>query len=184
MRNTKHLIFSALFCALLAVSSFFSFPLPPFPGDVSLQTMIIYIMIIILPSSYSFISASLYVVLGLTGLPIFSQGGGLAYVLHPTFGYALGFAAAAFIGAYLFNSTKLQKKQFLCRYILSVSIALLVIFSIGVVYMHLILNLYLNKQQAVPYSLLYGFVIFIPVELLKITAAYPVCILIKKMYNR
>lgn len=34
---------------------------------------------------------------GLAGLPIFAQGGGLSYLLQPSFGYLIGFAAGAFV---------------------------------------------------------------------------------------
>ena len=38
-----------------------------------------------------------YIVLGLTGLPIFTNGGGPAYVLQPTFGYLAAFVPAAIV---------------------------------------------------------------------------------------
>ena len=36
-----------------------------------------------------------YIVLGLVGLPIFTQGGGPGYIFQPSFGYIIGFAVAA-----------------------------------------------------------------------------------------
>ncbi|MGB2924716.1 MAG: biotin transporter BioY [Limnothrix sp.] len=42
-----------------------------------------------------------YIFIGLFWLPVFSQGGKLAYVLEPTFGYILGFIPAAGICGWL-----------------------------------------------------------------------------------
>jgi biotin transport system substrate-specific component len=42
-----------------------------------------------------------YLVLGLSGCQVFSQGGGLNYWHEPTFGYLLGFIPAAWICGYL-----------------------------------------------------------------------------------
>ena len=45
------------------------------------------------------LSLALYLVLGLAGVPIFTKGGGIGYVLQPTFGYLIGFASGAVIAA-------------------------------------------------------------------------------------
>jgi biotin transport system substrate-specific component len=42
-----------------------------------------------------------YLVIGLAWLPVFSQGGGLGYLKHPTFGYLLGFIPGAWVCGYL-----------------------------------------------------------------------------------
>lgn len=39
----------------------------------------------------------LYLLMGLLGLPVFSGGGGLSYVLMPSFGFLLGFPISAFV---------------------------------------------------------------------------------------
>lgn len=43
------------------------------------------------------LAVCVYLALGLAGLPIFAQGGGLSYLLQPSFGYLIGFAAGAFV---------------------------------------------------------------------------------------
>lgn len=42
-----------------------------------------------------------YLILGLTFLPIFAQGGGISYFKQPQFGYLLGFVPGAWICGYL-----------------------------------------------------------------------------------
>jgi len=47
------------------------------------------------------ISQIAYLLLGLTWLNIFSQGGGIGYVVHPSFGYLLGFIPGAWVCGWL-----------------------------------------------------------------------------------
>jgi biotin transport system substrate-specific component len=42
-----------------------------------------------------------YLVLGLTSLPVFTQGGGIGYLKEPTFGYLLGFVPGAWLCGWL-----------------------------------------------------------------------------------
>jgi len=62
------------------------------------------------------ISQIAYLVIGLTFLPVFAQGGGIEYIRHPNFGYLLGFIPAAWIcGLLAFQSSpKLESLGFSC----------------------------------------------------------------------
>ena len=42
-----------------------------------------------------------YLFLGLIGIPWFSRGGGMSYILSPTFGYVIGFILSAFVAGAL-----------------------------------------------------------------------------------
>lgn len=42
-----------------------------------------------------------YLILGLTWLPVFSQGGGIGYIQQPQFGYLLGFVPGAWVCGFL-----------------------------------------------------------------------------------
>ena len=57
-----------------------------------------------------------YLVLGLTWFPVFSQGGGLAYLKEPSFGYLLGFIAGAWVCGFLAfkTSPRLESLAFSC----------------------------------------------------------------------
>lgn len=72
-----------------------------------------------------------YLTLGLVGLPVFSQGGGLHYVSAPSFGYLLGFIPGAWICGYLAfkTSPRLETLAFsgLC--------GLFVIHFVGILYL-------------------------------------------------
>ena len=57
-----------------------------------------------------------YLILGLTWLPVFAQGGGIAYIKQPHFGYLLGFIPGAWICGFLaFKAPpKLESLAFSC----------------------------------------------------------------------
>lgn len=56
----------------------------------TLQTMTLHYLLFI-HGARAWRYVATYVLLGLAGLPIFAYGGGLAYVLSPTFGCLIGF---------------------------------------------------------------------------------------------
>jgi biotin transport system substrate-specific component len=79
----------------------------------------------------SAISQVAYLLLGLTWMNVFAQGGGVDYVQQPTFGYLLGFIPGAWIcGALAFRgSTRLEALAFSCL------AGLLTIHAVGLSYL-------------------------------------------------
>ena len=63
---------------------------------VTLQTLAVLLSGALLGSKKGALSQLSYLFLGLAGLPLFARGGGIGYILSPTFGYLLGFVLAAF----------------------------------------------------------------------------------------
>ena len=57
-----------------------------------------------------------YLVLGLTWLPVFTQGGGISYIKEPSFGYLLGFVPGAWLCGFVAFRTplKLESLAFSC----------------------------------------------------------------------
>ena len=94
-QKTTSLLLCAVFTALLVVSAFIRIPTPLVP--ITLQSGMVLICGILLGPKYGSISVLLYVCLGLCGVPVFAMGGGLGYVLQPTFGYVMGFILGAYI---------------------------------------------------------------------------------------
>ncbi|NJK30153.1 MAG: biotin transporter BioY [Acaryochloris sp. SU_5_25] len=72
-----------------------------------------------------------YLVLGLSGMQVFSQGGGLSYLKEPTFGYLLGFLPGAWICGYL----AFRKQRRIEVLLLSCLCGLLAIHLMGVIYL-------------------------------------------------
>lgn len=94
-RRTQYLLLAALFTALTAICARISVPLPGTGMVFSAQVCVVLCSGLLLGSRYGTLAQALYLLIGLAGLPVFAMGGGLAYILHPTFGYLLGFPAAA-----------------------------------------------------------------------------------------
>ena len=136
----KDLVMMSISLAMIIICSKISIPIGPIP--LTLQTFSVFIVALILGSFKSFIVFSLYIILGLLGLPVFSSGGGFQYIYMPSFGFIIGFLFSSIVVGFASKSNK-----FYLKYILSI-IGLLIINLCGVVYMYLILNLYkgLNKD--------------------------------------
>ena len=66
------------------------------PVPITGQTFVVLLSGILLGSMRGALSQVSYLLLGLTGLPLFARGGGLQYLLSPTLGYIIGFVFAAF----------------------------------------------------------------------------------------
>lgn len=136
--SARDFVLCALFAALIAVGAFLRVPLPLVP--FTMQLPFVCLAGLLLGSRRGALSAFLYVFIGLAGLPVFTQGGGLAYVLQPTFGYLLGFiAAAALTGAIANRGIPSNSRLFLA------SVAgILVTYAAGIAYYVVLAKTVLN----------------------------------------
>ncbi len=92
---------TALFVALMIAGVYIRIPIPVMP--LTFQTVFAVLAGLLLGSKKGMIAMIVYAVLGLIGLPVFSDGGGFYYVIKPSFGYIIGFiltAGVAGIGYY------------------------------------------------------------------------------------
>ena len=85
----------ALFAALTAVGAFIRIPLGY--SSITLQTFFTAMAGCVLGPWYGALSQLVYVALGLVGLPIFTQGGGIGYLMQPTCGFLIGLIPAAWV---------------------------------------------------------------------------------------
>lgn len=146
----------AIFVALMVVSAFIRIPFPLVP--LTFQTVVAVLAGLLLGPVYGTAAVGVYIFMGLLGLPVFTNGGGFAYVVQPTFGYILGFAAAAFVAGALCGRGKAA--QITLRGALLASVAgFLVNYIVGVPYFLLIWHFYMHNggvwQAAVTYNLIY-----------------------------
>lgn len=93
--KVKELVLFSLFTALTAIGAFIRVPVPLCP--FTLQLLFTTLSGLILGSRKGAASVAVYVALGLSGVPVFTQGGGPGYIFQPTFGYLLGFIAGAWL---------------------------------------------------------------------------------------
>lgn len=90
-----------LFTALVAIGAFIQITIPvqPVPMHFTLQFYFALLAGFLLGGKYGSISVGIYLLIGLSGIPIFASGGGPSYLLKPTFGFLLGFLfTAAVVG--------------------------------------------------------------------------------------
>ena len=167
--NTKKLAQAALMAALTAVGAFLRFPLGAM--SFTLQDMFTVLAGVLLGWKWGMASQAVYVALGLLGLPVFTQGGGLGYVLQPSFGFLLGIIPAAAVTGLLAGERGDPK-----RVVPACVAGLAVMYLIGVPYMGAILNLYLGRGLSVWTIVKTGLLIYLPGDALKVavvTAAAP-----------
>ncbi|MFA4988597.1 MAG: biotin transporter BioY [Candidatus Omnitrophota bacterium] len=109
----------SIFVLLTALSAFVRIPLPFTPVPFTLQTFFVLLSGALLGRKLGGISQAGYMVLGLTGLQVFTgSGSGSLYLLGPTGGYLVGFILASFFTGKLFTGKNLSRKYiffvFLC----------------------------------------------------------------------
>ena len=161
------LTLSALFCTLICVGSFIRFPMPNMM-PITLQTFFVLLTGLVLPVKASTLAITTYIALGLIGLPIFSGGGGLGYILMPNFGFIIGFFIATVIISVVTQKFKYSK---LWEYIIISLFGIAVIYIIGVLYFTFITNVYNNNDYSWVWFIQTVFLPFLPKEIICIILA-------------
>jgi biotin transport system substrate-specific component len=94
----SNIALAAVLAALTAGFAYVSIPLPGLPAPVSFQVFGVYFAGLLLGPRWGGFSLGLYLLVGVAGAPVFSNGGaGLGYLLGPTGGYLIGFLLAAIL---------------------------------------------------------------------------------------
>jgi len=120
--KTKDLVFILSFSILTGISSRLMIEIGPVP--ITAQTLIVVLSGVLLGKKKGTASQIIYLAAGLTGLPWFSRGGGIAYIFSPSFGYIIGFILAAYIAGSLTEKglAKTNKGAFFTVFIANASI--------------------------------------------------------------
>lgn len=93
--STKQLAYAAMFTACISVGAKIMIPLDFIGMHFTLQWLAVLLAGLLCERKTAVMSVGCYLLLGLCGVPVFATGGGLAYLVKPTFGFLLGFLAAA-----------------------------------------------------------------------------------------
>ena len=161
------LTLSSLFCTLIIIGSFIRIPMPNMM-PITLQTFFVLLTAHILPMRASVLAISAYAALGFIGLPIFSGGGGIGYVLMPNFGFIIGFLIATII------ISAITEKLKYCKFWQCIAISLLgitVIYIIGILYFAFITNVHNNNDYSAIWFIQTVFLPFLPKEIICIILA-------------
>lgn len=135
--------------------------------SITLQTFAVAIIPYILKWKRASIVLTAYILMGLIGIPVFSDGGGFFYVLKPSFGFILGFLASTFItGSNVLKNSKIAG-------LIKGLLGLLTLDLIGMIYMYFILKYYIESDKAsILYVIQVGFLPFILKDSISVVLAY------------
>lgn len=178
--KTKDITLTAVMVAILIVCSQLSIPIGPVP--ITLQTLAVLLIGFLLTPRNAFSATSIFALMGLAGLPVFSGfTGGLQAVLLPSFGFIVAFVPASY-----FQAKYLQKVSVLNFKHLAIAgfINIAVTYAVGLPYMAAILNIYMNNDMGAIAILMAGFIPFIPGDLLKLFFSVTIAKRILPIINR
>ena len=141
-----------LFVALSTVGAYVKIPGPlvPFTAQIFFCTM----GGVLLGAKRGFAAQCLYLILGLAGLPLFTGGGGIGYLLQPTFGYLVGFALSALLAGLVSDREMKKKGKISFPVMLLTGIGGLArVYLLGVTYYLVLQNVYFGKGTELGYAL-------------------------------
>jgi biotin transport system substrate-specific component len=163
------LVLVALFAVLTAVASRVSVPLPPVP--LTLQTAVVVLAGSLLGASAGALSQTLFLVMGLAGLPVFAAGGGPAYLLSPTFGYLAAFPAAAWLTGRLLERFQAPGTG---RIILAQAAGIALIYLCGLPWLWANLRFIQHREAGFGPLVTAGLLVLLPGEIVKLAVSVPV----------
>lgn len=146
--STLDIVHCSLFTALIAIGAFIKImiPLGVYEVTFSLQFLFALLAGIVLGPKKGFFSVLTYLLIGLMGIPIFAHGGGLGYILKPTFGFLIGFAFAALLAGIWkerLGKTSFSKLLFACF------VGEMAYYACGLIYYFVSFNFILAKGTAI-----------------------------------
>lgn len=155
--ETKNMILCAMFVTLIAAGAFIKIPIPVVP--FTLQYLFTMLAGLLLGGKLGCLSVCVYILLGLLGLPVFAQGGGIGYIFQPSFGYIIGFAAGAYVTGAIANG---KGNPGYPRLLAANFIGLGIVYFFGMAYYYLMSNFYLGTPIGLWPLFLYCFLLAVP----------------------
>lgn len=164
--SSREITRAALFSALLCITAL----LFKFGGEAAVPFSIVPLMVLltgaILGARLGVLSVTVYVLLGLVGLPVFGQPpyGGITYIFQPSFGFLPGFILASYAVGKLVAGK--QQPSF-GRISFAMLVGIVVYYIIGVTYLYGIIRFYLGKPFTFWQAVEIGMLPFLILDLVK-----------------
>lgn len=164
--SSREITRAALFSALLCITAL----LFKFGGEAAVPFSIVPLMTLlsgaILGARSGAISVTVYVLLGLVGLPVFAQPpyGGATYIFLPSFGFLPGFILASYAVGKLVEG---KPQPSFRRIYLAMLVGIVVYYSIGIPYLYGIIRFYLGKPFTLWQAVEIGLLPFLVLDLVK-----------------
>lgn len=157
--QVRKMVLASLLASLTAASSLIAIPIGPVP--ITLQSLFVLATGGILGARWGAVSMSLYLLLGVAGLPVFAGGtSGVGRLLGPSGGYLFGFVLSAALVGLLTERLKARIYLFLATLA-----GLCLIYLLGSVWLSLVGRMPMEK------ALILGVLPFLPGDLVKAFAA-------------
>lgn len=168
--NTRYLILSAMFTAIICVLSQIQIPIQTIP--FSLGLLAIFLTGALLKPRYAFMAVLVYLLLGAVGVPVFANfKGGLQALVGPTGGYLMAYPFIALISSIFYNRIKGNKTIVLT---LGMLISLILCYALGTLWFSLITD---NSFIAALNMCVFPFVLF---DLAKIALSVSLSTVLRK----
>lgn len=159
--SVRDKVLIAIFTALTAIGAFIRIPIPYVP--FSMQFFFCSMSGIMLGAKKGALSQILYLLIGLIGIPVFTNGGGPQYIFQPTFGYLIGLIIASYLIGKAVEGKSNNFKNLLLANLLGITF----IYIIGVSYLYLINKLYLGTDMTVSMAIYHGLLLTLPGDIVK-----------------
>ena len=158
----KRITLDAILLASLIISAFVSIPFPMM--SMTLQTLVVFLIILLSEGMDSIIITSVYAILGTVGLPVFAgfNPGSLA---SPTYGFIIAFIVSSIL-IYIFDRVIFKNKDKISNTSLIIKsiIFIITIYIIGLPY-----AMFISKNEFI--AMLLYFLPYIAVDIVKIFIA-------------
>lgn len=169
--SVKQLALIGLMAAVICVLGPLAFTIPVSPVPISLGSLAVYFVVSVLGMKLGTISVTIYILLGLAGVPVFTNfTGGPAKLFGPTGGYIVGYIFLALICGFFVD--KFGNK--LPVYLLGMILGTVVLYLFGTIWLGYLLDLTFAKALAA------GVLPYIPGDIIKLAVAMALGIQVRK----
>lgn len=161
-KSTRNIVLCALFVALITISAYLKIPIAGVPH--SFQFFFAIMAGMLLGGRLGACTWTVYVIMGLIGIPVFTGGGGFYYVVQPTFGYLIGFIITAYVTGII---ARWRDDPGYGRLFCAAFVGLAITYTFGVIYFYLIRNFYMTDAPMSVWSVFINcFVLIAPKDTL------------------
>ena len=146
--RTADIVYCGMFASLMAVGAFIKIMIPIGVWEVTFSLQFFFALLagFLLGSGRGLAAVGRYLLIGLSGVPVFAHGGGLMYLMKPTFGFLIGFAAAAFVAGKIAET---MPGSGFVKFLFAAFWGEMAYYLCGLVYYYLMFNFVVSKDVGI-----------------------------------